>query len=67
MTNDKRTPGRPPKDGQTASGHIHLRTTLDRKSAYVRAARPRPLAEWMTDVCDQAAQYKPDPGSQPGH
>lgn len=50
--------GRPPKHGEPAIGHIHLRTTLDRKSAYVRAAKPKPLAEWMTQVCDKASGYE---------
>lgn len=51
--------GRPPKNGETATGHIHIRTTLHRKSAYVRAARPKPLAQWATEILDRAARYEP--------
>jgi hypothetical protein len=51
--------GRPPKFGETATGHIHIRTTLHRKSAYVRAAKPKPLAEWLTEIADKAAKYEP--------
>jgi len=50
--------GRPPRESETATGHIHIRTTLDRKSAYVRAARGKPLAEWVTEACDRAAGYR---------
>lgn len=52
--------GRPPAEGETATGHIHIRTTLRRKSAYVRAARPKKLAEWITEHLDKAASYKPE-------
>ena len=48
--------GRPPFAGETAVGHIHLRVTMSRKSAYVRAARHKPLAQWIFEVCDRAAQ-----------
>jgi len=51
--------GRPPRESETATGHIHIRTTLERKTAYVRAARGKPLAEWMTEACDKAARYEP--------
>lgn len=50
--------GRPPKNGETANGHIHIRTTMKRKNAYVRAAKPKPLAEWATKILDEAAGYK---------
>lgn len=56
---DPRKPGRPPRDGAAATGHIHIRTTLARKSAYVRAARPLKLAEWVTEQLDRAAKYQP--------
>jgi hypothetical protein len=58
---DPRNPklGRPPKNGESATGHIHIRTTLHRKSAYVRAAKDKPLAEWMTAACDKDAAYEP--------
>ena len=56
-TNPK--PGRPPRESESAVGHIHIRTTIDRKSAYVRAAKGKPLAEWMTEACDKAARYEP--------
>jgi hypothetical protein len=32
---------------------------MARKSAYVRAAKPRPLAEWITEQLDKAAEYSP--------
>jgi hypothetical protein len=57
---DPRKPGRPPRASQSATGHIHIRTTLARKAAYVRAAQGKPLAEWMTEHCDAAAAYAPD-------
>jgi hypothetical protein len=49
--------GRPPKNGETAPAHIHIRTTLGRKSAWVRAAKPKKLAEWVTANLDRAANY----------
>ena len=50
-------PGRPLTDSTPASGHIHLRVTLERKNRYVRAARKRKmkLSEWMTETCDTAS------------
>jgi len=37
--------------------HIHLRVPMSRKNTYVHAARRkgRPLAAWMIEVCDRAA------------
>lgn len=58
--NENAKRGRPPRETESAVGHIHIRTTLDRKAAYVRAARPKPLAEWMTEILDKAANYKPE-------
>lgn len=52
--------GRPPKDGQSADAQIQLRTTLARKSAYVRAAKPRKLTEWIFDQLDKASGFRPD-------
>ena len=50
-------PGRPLADETPASGHIHLRVTMERKNKYVRAARKRKmkLSEWMTETCDTAS------------
>lgn len=47
--------GRPLADETPASGHIHLRVTMERKNRYVRAARKRKLklSEWMTDALDR--------------
>jgi hypothetical protein len=60
MANTPKTPfGRPPLDGEAATGHIHLRTTLRRKSAYVRAAKPRKLTGWIFEQLDRAAGYEP--------
>ena len=51
----KPSAGRPLADETPASGHIHLRVTMERKNRYVRAARKRKmkLSEWMTETCDQ--------------
>ena len=51
--------GRPPIGGETATHHVHIRTTAQRKSAWVRAAQPRTLAEWVTEHLDRAAKYEP--------
>ena len=50
-----RQPGRPPDDDEPATGHIHLRVTMERKNRYVRAARKRnlKLSKWMTDALDR--------------
>jgi len=50
-------PGRPLTDSTPASGHIHLRVTMEHKNRYVRAARKRKmkLSEWMTETCDTAS------------
>jgi hypothetical protein len=47
--------GRPLNDSAAASGHIHLRVTMERKNKYVRAARRRKmkLSEWMLATCDR--------------
>lgn len=55
---DPRKPGRPPINGETATGHIHLRVTMARKNAYVAAAKPRKLTAWMFEHLDKAANYK---------
>ena len=54
-TEKRQVMGRPAKHGEVAKGMIVLRTTLERKARYVRAARGRPLAEWITQVLDAAA------------
>lgn len=56
---EPRKPGRPPTDGVAATGHVHIRTTLHRKSAWVRAAKPKTLAEWVTATLDNEAKYEP--------
>lgn len=55
---DPRKPGRPPRDGVAASGHLHIRTTLHRHSAWVRAAGRKPLSVWVTTTLDRAARYE---------
>ena len=51
-------PGRPPlPEGQAATGDIHIRTTLARKNAYVKAAKPKKLTEWIFEKLDKAADY----------
>jgi len=49
--------GRPLADETPASGHIHLRVTMERKNRYVRAARRKKqtLSDWMTETCDKAS------------
>lgn len=41
-----------------ATSHLHLRIQRRRKAAYVRAAKGKPLSEWVTDNLDKAADYK---------
>lgn len=45
--------GSEPKDSLLA-----VRLTRKRKAAYVRAARPGPLAPWVEKHLDRAAGYK---------
>jgi hypothetical protein len=52
--------GRPPIAGETATGQIQLRTTMTRKNAYVRAAKPKKLTAWIFEHLDKAANYTPD-------
>lgn len=49
--------GRPPIRGETATAHIHIRTTLARKIAWVKAAKGKPLAEMVTEIVDKAVNY----------
>lgn len=53
--------GRPAKDGKSASAHIHLRATPERKAAYVKRAQAvgRSLSDWITETCDREAGYHP--------
>lgn len=53
-----RKPGRPPIGGETATGHVHVRTTLPRKGRWVRAARPKTLAQWATEILDKASEVE---------
>jgi hypothetical protein len=54
--------GRPPREGEAATGHIHLRVVLARKNWYVRMARRHnlTLAEWMQQECDKSSGYPPN-------
>ncbi len=45
-------------DGLRKDSLIAFRTSRPRKSAYVRAARPEPLAVWAQRHLDRAAGYK---------
>ena len=49
--------GRPPTDGESATHHIHLRVTKQRKNCWVGAAHPKTLAQWMTENLDKASHY----------
>ena len=57
--NEQAGPGRPPLAGGPADGQIQLRVTMARKNAYVRAAKPRKLTEWIFEHLDKAAGFKP--------
>jgi len=49
--------GRPTSD--PAIEHIHLRVSSARKAAYLRAAEPGKLSEWIFKHLDKAAEYTP--------
>lgn len=53
--------GRPVKEGEAATSHIHLRVTPERKSTYVKQAQAagRSISDWMTETCDREAGYHP--------
>jgi len=55
MKTPETKPGRPLADETPASGHIHLRVTMERKNRYVRLARKLKLklSEWMTATLDR--------------
>ena len=48
--------GRPPAENP-ASSWIQIRVTPRRKAAYVRAARPGKLTQWIASALDRAAKY----------
>ena len=58
-TNDTVKRGRRPISGETATGQIQLRTTMERKNAYVKAAKPRKLTAWIFEQLDKASGYCP--------
>lgn len=41
-----------------------MRVTMARKNAYVRAAKPRKLTEWIFEQLDKASGYEPTAGYQ---
>jgi hypothetical protein len=49
--------GRPARDGQAADCWIQLRVTMKRKNAYVRAAKPKKLTEWIFEQLDRASGF----------
>jgi hypothetical protein len=55
---DERGPGRPPKEAVAAHGHVHIRTTMERKIRWVKAAQRNGigLSEWITRAADSAAE-----------
>jgi len=61
--------GRPLNDSVAATGHIHLRITMERKGWYVRYARlhGRTLADWIQQTCDAECEYPPNPKQYEGH
>lgn len=54
----ERGPGQPPIDGEAAKAQIQLRCTMRRKNAYVRAAKPGKLSEWIFEQLDKASGYE---------
>jgi len=52
--------GRPPLNGEAANGWIQLRVTMKRKNAYVKAAKPRGLSEWIFEQLDKASGHTQD-------
>ena len=58
-TDTPRGPGRPPlPPDQAATAFIKQRCTRARKNAYVRAARPGTLRDWMFKWLDKASGYR---------
>ena len=55
---EPRKAGRPPTDGESATHHIHLRVTKQRKNCWVGAAHPKTLAQWMTENLDKVSHYE---------
>ena len=45
---------------EPADSYLHVRIQRRRKAAYVRAAFPGQLAEWVVGNLDKAANYKHD-------
>jgi hypothetical protein len=41
-------------------GHINISTTMDWKNAYVRAAKPGKLNDWIFETLDKAAGFRPE-------
>jgi hypothetical protein len=58
MKNEIQKAGRPPLSGEAATEQIQLRVTMARKNAYVRAAKPKKLTEWIFENLDKAAGYE---------
>jgi uncharacterized protein (DUF1778 family) len=44
--------GRPPVEGETATGHIHLRVPMSTKTLFVKAAQEKKqgLSEWLVEA-----------------
>lgn len=47
------------QEAQPKESLLVVRLTRARKGAYIRAARPGPLAPWVQKHLDRAAGYKP--------
>ena len=61
-----KTAGRPVKNGQPATDHLHVRVTADQKSAWERAAHPQPLTEWVIAALDLALAQPQRPAARSG-
>ena len=58
MTTLTKRPGRPPKSPDaSATSWVQIRVTRRRKAAWVRAAAPGKLSQWVTEQLDRAANY----------
>ena len=59
MNTIKNPVGRPPKSPDaSASSWVQIRVTRRRKAAWVRAATPGKLTQWIHEQLDKAANYQ---------
>ena len=51
--------------GQTLSAQLQCRVHPREKSAWVRAARPGKLSDWVRETLNTAAGHRPEPTEDP--